>query len=170
METKLHISLPALKTLMLNTLSIIIIKKNHIWCGTYYMHIICQQRENTSRVGCRVKCTKVSQKKITFLPMGSFVVYLIPTKWLWDPHVKKLEKNIVGMGMHRIVEQMGKVNSKNWAKIITFEKWLFMTPNWRFYIYPHVAPPYMGANPTLFECHESLSHIHHELLQQTNED
>jgi hypothetical protein len=32
------------------------------------------------------------------------------------------------MGMHKIVEQMGKINPENQAKIITLEKWLTMTP------------------------------------------
>jgi hypothetical protein len=38
-------------------------------------------------------------------------------------------KNTVGMGVCRIVKQMGKANPKNWAKIITLEKWLTTTPN-----------------------------------------
>jgi hypothetical protein len=29
----------------------------------------------------------------------------------------------MGMGMYRIVKQMGKVDSKNWVKIITPEKY-----------------------------------------------
>jgi hypothetical protein len=33
------------------------------------------------------------------------------------------------MGMHRIVKQMGKVDVENWAKTITFEKWLTVTLN-----------------------------------------
>jgi len=33
------------------------------------------------------------------------------------------------MGVHKIVEQMRKVNPKNLVKIITPEKWLVMTPN-----------------------------------------
>jgi hypothetical protein len=33
------------------------------------------------------------------------------------------------MGMHKIVEQMGKANPKNQAKIVTFEKWLIVTLN-----------------------------------------
>jgi hypothetical protein len=35
----------------------------------------------------------------------------------------------MGMGMHIIVEQMGKTNFKNQLKIIAFEKWLIMTPS-----------------------------------------
>jgi len=34
----------------------------------------------------------------------------------------KLEKNIMGMGVHKIIKQMGKTNLKNWAKIVTLEK------------------------------------------------
>jgi hypothetical protein len=41
-----------------------------------------------------------------------------------DPHVGKLEKNTMGMGVHKIVEQMGKTNPKNRVKIITPEEWL----------------------------------------------
>jgi hypothetical protein len=33
------------------------------------------------------------------------------------------------MGMHNIIKQMGKIDPQNWAKIITLEKWLIMTPN-----------------------------------------
>jgi hypothetical protein len=33
------------------------------------------------------------------------------------------------MGMHKIVEQMGKFDPKNWAKIITPEKWLIVITN-----------------------------------------
>jgi hypothetical protein len=38
-------------------------------------------------------------------------------------------KNIVGMGVHRIVEQKGKIYPKNQTKTITFEKWPIATPN-----------------------------------------
>ncbi len=31
--------------------------------------------------------------------------------------------------MCRIVEQMGGVDPKNWAKIVTPKKWLIVTPN-----------------------------------------
>jgi hypothetical protein len=38
-------------------------------------------------------------------------MYLTSTKWLWDPHVEKHEKKkIMGMGVCRIIEQMGKVD------------------------------------------------------------
>ncbi len=39
-------------------------------------------------------------------------MYQTSTKSLWNPHVKKFEKNTMGMGMHRIVEQTGKVDPK----------------------------------------------------------
>ncbi len=45
--------------------------------------------------------------------MGPFVEYLILTKWLWNPHIKKFKKNIMGMGVHKIVEQMEKTNPNN---------------------------------------------------------
>jgi hypothetical protein len=45
--------------------------------------------------------------------MGLLIVYLISTKWLWDPHVGKLEKNIVGMGVRKIIEQTKKVDLEN---------------------------------------------------------
>jgi hypothetical protein len=35
----------------------------------------------------------------------------------------------MGMGVHRIIKQIEKVDPKNWAKIVTLEKWLIMTPN-----------------------------------------
>jgi hypothetical protein len=38
-------------------------------------------------------------------------------------------KNTVGVGMHRIVKQMGKVDLRNQTKIIVPEKWLIMTSN-----------------------------------------
>jgi hypothetical protein len=43
--------------------------------------------------------------------------------------VEKLENNTLGMGMHRIVEQMGKNDLENWVKIITPETWLIATSN-----------------------------------------
>jgi len=42
--------------------------------------------------------------------MGSPIMYLISMKWLWNPHIKKPIKNIVGMGVHKIVEKMWKVD------------------------------------------------------------
>jgi len=66
-----------------------------------------------------------------FLPMDPLVVYLTPMKWLWNPHVEKPENNIMGMDMCKIIEQMGKNNLENQAKIITPEKWLTVTPNLR---------------------------------------
>jgi hypothetical protein len=42
---------------------------------------------------------------------------------------KKPEKNTVGMGVHNIVKQMGKINLENQAKIVTLENWWTMTPN-----------------------------------------
>jgi len=38
-------------------------------------------------------------------------------------------KNIMGMGMHKIVEQMGKIDPNNQVKIVIPDKWLTMTPN-----------------------------------------
>jgi hypothetical protein len=56
-------------------------------------------------------------------------MYLTLTKWLFDLHVGKSKKNIVGMGMHKIVEQMGKTYPKNWAKTIIPKKWLIVQLN-----------------------------------------
>ncbi len=64
-----------------------------------------------------------------FLPMGPPIMYLTLTKWLFDLHVGKSKKNIVGMGMHKIVEQMGKTYPKNWAKTIIPKKWLIVQLN-----------------------------------------
>jgi hypothetical protein len=102
--------------------------------------------------------------------MGFFVVYLIMMKWLWDPHVGIPKKNIVKMGVYKIVEQMGKINPKNLVKIVILEKWLIVTPNWRCYEHPLVALPNFGADLTSFECHEPLFHTHDKLLHQMNED
>jgi hypothetical protein len=67
METKLHSLLFALKALMLKTPTTFIkIKKKTISnVKLYYMRIIHQQRENTTRVGSyyRVKSGKVNQNK-----------------------------------------------------------------------------------------------------------
>jgi hypothetical protein len=64
-----------------------------------------------------------------FFLMGPLVVYLTLMKWLWDPHVKKPKKNIVRIGVHNIVKQMGKNNLENQTKPVTFENWLTMTLN-----------------------------------------
>jgi hypothetical protein len=61
--------------------------------------------------------------------MGPPIMYLIRMEWLWNLHVGKLETNIVGMGVHKIVKHMGKADLKNRMKTITLEKWLTMTPN-----------------------------------------
>jgi hypothetical protein len=45
--------------------------------------------------------------------MGPLVMYLIPTKWLWNLHVEKLGENTMGMGMGKIIKQMGKFDLKN---------------------------------------------------------
>jgi hypothetical protein len=35
----------------------------------------------------------------------------------------------MGMGVHKIIEQMRKANPENQAKIVTLTKWLTMTSN-----------------------------------------
>jgi len=65
---------------------------------------------------------------------------------------------------------MGKLDLENGEKIIILEIWLIVTLNWRCYEYPLIAPPILGANLMSIECHEPLSHIHHESLHQTDED
>jgi len=42
---------------------------------------------------------------------------------------RSLRKIIMGMGMHKIVEQMEKIDPKNQTKIVTLEKWSTVTPN-----------------------------------------
>jgi hypothetical protein len=74
----------------------------------------------------------------------------------------------MGIGVHKIIEQMKKTNTKNHAKIVTLEKWLTMTPNWRHYGHPPVAPPNLGANWTLFQHHEPETH--HKSFHQIDED
>ncbi len=98
--------------------------------------------------------------------MGPLVMYLTPTKWLLDPHVDKFENNTVGMGMHKIVKQMGKADLKNRMKIVTPKKWLIVTQNWRHYKHPLVAPPNLGANLTSWTI---VSHPQ-ESLHQIDED
>jgi hypothetical protein len=68
------------------------------------------------------------------------------------------------------VEQMGKIDLENWAKIVTPEKWLIVTSNWKRYGYPPITPPNLDANLTSFKHHEPLFHNHHELLDQIDED
>jgi hypothetical protein len=53
--------------------------------------------------------------------MGPLVMYLISTKWLWYPHVEKPFKKTMGMGMCKIIKQMGKINPMNRVKIITWK-------------------------------------------------
>jgi len=108
--------------------------------------------------------------KVNNVPSNGFlVVYLISMKWLWDPHIRKLGKNIMEMDMHRIVKKMGKNNPKNWVKIVTPKKWLTMTLNWRCYKHPPIAPPNLGVNLTSFEHHELLFRSCHKLLHQIDE-
>jgi hypothetical protein len=42
-------------------------------------------------------------------------------------HVRRLEKNRMGIGVHIIVEQMRTIDSKNWTKTIILKKWLIVT-------------------------------------------
>jgi hypothetical protein len=102
--------------------------------------------------------------------MGPPIMYLTLTKWLWDYHVKKLEKNIVEMGMHKLIEQMGNVDLENLTKTITLKKWLVVTLSWKCYKHPPTTPPNMGVNLTLFKRHEPLFHTNHKLLHQIDED
>jgi len=74
------------------------------------------------------------------------------------------------MGMHKIVEHMGKFDLEIWVKIRIPKKWLTMMSNWKHYKHPPIAPPNLGANLTLFEPHEPLFHICHEPLCQIDED
>ncbi len=95
---------------------------------------------------------------------------LTPTKWLWNPHVKKLDKNTMRMSVHWFIKQMKRNDLKNRPKTIIFEKWLIMTWNWRGYKHPPTTPPNLGVDLTSFKCHEPLSHIRKKLLHQTDED
>jgi hypothetical protein len=60
-ETRLHILLTALKILMLQNLPIITKKQVTRLGRTNYVHIICQRRKNTSRVGC---CNRMENVKM----------------------------------------------------------------------------------------------------------
>ncbi len=62
--------------------------------------------------------------------------------------VEKHAKNIMRMGTHKIVGQMGKVDPKHQLKMATLEKWLFMLQNWKHYKCPHVVQPNLHTNPT----------------------
>jgi hypothetical protein len=57
--------------------------------------------------------------------MGPFVVYLILTKWLWNSHVGKPKKNTMGIGVHKIIEQMEKNDLNNWANCNLRKGWLW---------------------------------------------
>jgi hypothetical protein len=74
------------------------------------------------------------------------------------------------MGVHKIVEQIGKVDPKNWVKIITPKKWLIMTLNWKCYRHPPIAPSNLGVSLTSLERHEPLLHTHHKSLHQIDEE
>jgi hypothetical protein len=54
--------------------------------------------------------------------MGPPIMYLTSMKWLWDPHVEKPKKNTMGVGMHKIIKQMGKIDLENRVNIVTLEK------------------------------------------------
>ncbi len=79
-------------------------------------------------------------------------------------HVRRLEKNRMGIGVHIIVEQMRTIDSKNWTKTIILKKWLIVTSHWRHYKYLPITPHNLSANLTLFEHHKSLSHTRCESL------
>jgi hypothetical protein len=65
---------------------------------------------------------------------------------------------------------MNKIDFKNWAKNITLEKWLILTPHKRRYEHPHVTPSNMGANLTSLKRHKPSYHTPHKLLHQIDED
>jgi hypothetical protein len=65
---------------------------------------------------------------------------------------------------------MGKDDLDDKVKTKTHEKWLIVTLNWRCYKHPHVTPPNLNVNLTLFECHEPPFHTHHESLCQIDKD
>jgi hypothetical protein len=102
--------------------------------------------------------------------MGPPIVYLIPTKWLWNPHVGKLKKYIVGMGMCKIIEQTGKFDPKNLTKTVIPKKWVIVTSNWRHYGHPFITSPNLDENLTSLKHCEPLFHTHHELLHQIDEE
>jgi len=72
------------------------------------------RKGNTSRVGCyyRAKSTKVNQNK-QWLPNGSLCHVPNSDEMTMKSHVKKPDNNTMGMGVHRIVEKIGKTNPKN---------------------------------------------------------
>jgi len=119
-ETKLHISFATLKILMLKIHATIVKnQKPHLMqdlSSTYH-----SRTKGKTQIGWDVfmgwraqKWTKANNVP----PNGSLIMYLILTKWLWNPHVKKPKKYIMGMGMHKIVEQMVKNDPKNQVKTI----------------------------------------------------
>jgi len=76
----------------------------------------------------------------------------------------------MGMGVCKIIEQMGRADPKNRTETITPKKWLTVTSIWRHYEHPPIAPPNLGEILTLLEHCEPLSHIRHESLHQIDED
>ncbi len=93
-----------------------------------------------------------------------FRLYHVPNfdKMIMKSPCQKFWENIVDLGVCRIVKQMGRIDPNNQVKIITFDKWLIVTLNWRRYAHPPIAPPNLGANLTSFKCYEPLSHTHHK--------
>ncbi len=120
METKLHISLATLKTLMLKIHATIVKnQKPHLTQDLSFAYH--SRTKGKTQIGWDVvigwKMQKWTKANNVF-PNGSLIMYLILTKWLWNPHAKKCKKYIMGMGMHRIVKQMVKNDPKNQAKTI----------------------------------------------------
>jgi len=79
------------------------------------MCIIYQGRENASGVGYhnKAKNTKVNLNKQRSSQWVPPIMYLILIKWLWNRHVGELKKNTMGMGVCKIIKQMGKINLMN---------------------------------------------------------
>jgi hypothetical protein len=90
---------------------------------------------------------------------GSLIMFLIPMKWLWNPHVGKPKKNTMRMDVCIIVKQIENFDPKNWMKIVTCKKWQTMIPNWKHYKHPPIAPPNLGANLTSLECRKPFKII-----------
>jgi len=139
-ETKLHTLLATLKVLMLKTLVGIVKKKPFNVKPT-----ICIAFANKGKTQVRVVATLKQRVQswtiVNKVPLnGSSCCVLYFDEMTMKSPCWKAWKNIVGMGVHKIIEQMGKVDSENSAKIVIPEKWLTMTSNWRHYRHPLASP------------------------------
>ncbi len=93
---------------------------------------VSSTKEGKTQMGCVIDVGQIAWKwaRINNVPLNGSP-YNVPNfdKMIMKSHIMKLRKNTMKMGVRRIIKQMGKVETKNWTKTVTFEKWLTMTLN-----------------------------------------